>query len=99
MALFASVERRNAFLVALFASRVLPFRRFVACEDARMDKLLVSKSEIAKATTLSVRTLDKLVAAGKIPSVRVGTRRLFDPEAVTAALKSGVASPENGGLN
>lgn len=68
-------------------------------DDSRMTKLLVSKSEIAKATTLSIRTLDKLVAAGKIPSFKVGTRRLFDPEAVAAALKSGVASPENGGLN
>lgn len=59
---------------------------------------LASKSEIAKALSLSTRTIDKLVAAGKIPSVRVGTRRLFDPGEVTAALKSGVASPENGGL-
>jgi excisionase family DNA binding protein len=66
---------------------------------SRMErKLFSSKQEIAKALSLSTRTLDKLVAAGKIPSVRVGTRRLFDPEAVTAALKTGVASPENGGL-
>jgi len=59
---------------------------------------LTSKSEIAKALGLSTRTIDKLVASGKIPSVRVGTRRLFDPGDVTSALKSGVASPENGGL-
>lgn len=62
-------------------------------------RYLANKSEIAKALSLSTRTLDKLVAAGKIPSVRVGTRRLFDPEEVTAALKAGVAAPENGGLN
>jgi excisionase family DNA binding protein len=69
-------------------------------EYSCMDKkFFSSKLEIAKALGLSTRTLDKLVAAGKIPSVRVGTRRLFDPEAVTAALKSGVASPENGGLS
>jgi excisionase family DNA binding protein len=60
---------------------------------------LTDKPGIAKALTLSTRTIDKLVAAGKIPSVRVGTRRLFDPEEVTAALKSGVAAPENGGLD
>lgn len=60
---------------------------------------ILSKTEIAKALGLSTRTIDKLVAAGKIPSIRVGTRRLFDPEDVTSALKSGVASPENGGLN
>jgi excisionase family DNA binding protein len=64
-----------------------------------MNRHLISKPEIAKALSLSTRTLDKLVAAGKIPSVRVGTRRLFDPEEVTAALKAGVAAPENGGLN
>ena len=61
-------------------------------------RYLADKNQMSKALSHSTRTLDKLVAAGKIPSVRVGTRRLFDPEAVTAALKSGVASPENGGL-
>ncbi|MDF1659656.1 MAG: helix-turn-helix domain-containing protein [Verrucomicrobiales bacterium] len=60
---------------------------------------LLSKAEIAKALSLSTRAIDSLVASGKIPSVRVGTRRLFDPEEITEALKSGVASPENGGLN
>lgn len=65
----------------------------------RMERKLFSKVEMSKALSLSTRTLDKLVAAGKVPSIRVGTRRLFDPEAVTATLKSGVASPENGGLN
>jgi excisionase family DNA binding protein len=63
------------------------------------NRSLTDKPGIAKALTLSIRSIDKLVAAGKIPSVRVGTRRLFDPEAVKAALVSGVASPENGGLN
>jgi excisionase family DNA binding protein len=64
-----------------------------------MDRKLFSKVEVSKAIGLSTRTLDKLVAAGKIPSIRVGTRRLFEIDAVTAALKSGVATPENGGLN
>jgi len=61
-------------------------------------KYLLSKIEIAKALSLSTRSIDNLVSSGRIPSVRVGTRRLFDPEEVTAALKSGVAAPENGGL-
>ncbi len=59
---------------------------------------LLSKAELARALSLSTRTIDHLVAAGKIPSVRVGTRRLFDPEDVAAALKAGSAAPENGGL-
>ncbi len=62
-------------------------------------KYLVSKSELAKALSISTRSVDKLVASKRIPSVQIGTRRLFDAEAVTESLKSGVASPENGGLN
>ncbi len=61
-------------------------------------RYLYSKSELAKALSLSTRTIDLLVAKNRIPSCRVGTRRLFDPEEVTAALKAGVAAPENGGL-
>ncbi len=64
-----------------------------------MQHYLSSKTEIAKALSLSTRSIDKLVASGKIPSVTVGSRRLFDAAEVTAALKSGVASPENGGLD
>jgi len=61
-------------------------------------KYLVSKIELAKLLSISTRTVDKLVASNRIESVRVGTRRLFDPISVTAALKSGVAAPENGGI-
>jgi excisionase family DNA binding protein len=64
-----------------------------------MTRHLTDKPGLAKALTISIRSIDKLVSAGKIPSIRVGTRRLFDPEEVTAALKAGVAAPENGGLN
>jgi excisionase family DNA binding protein len=61
-------------------------------------RYLYSKSELAKSLSLSTRSIDSLVSSGRIPSVRVGTRRLFDPSEVTAALKAGVAAPENGGL-
>jgi len=61
-------------------------------------RYLYSKSEIAKALSLSTRSIDNLVSSGRIPVVRVGTRVLFDPEEITAALKSGVAAPENGGI-
>jgi excisionase family DNA binding protein len=64
-----------------------------------MEPHLLNKKEIAEATRLSTRAIDKLCAAGKIPSFKVGTRRLFNRKAVIDALASGVASPENGGLN
>jgi excisionase family DNA binding protein len=45
-----------------------------------------TKSEVAKATSLSARTIDRLVASGAIPSIKVGSRRLFILEDVLAAL-------------
>lgn len=54
-------------------------------------QFLAEKTTVAKATTLSLRTIDNLVAAGKIPSVKVGRRRLFDIAEVIAALKAGGA--------
>lgn len=54
---------------------------------------LQSKGETAKAVSLSPRTIDNLVRDGKIPSVRVGTRRLFDVDEVIASLKAGSADP------
>ncbi len=59
-------------------------------------KILRSKIETAKAISISPRTLDNLVRDGKVPSVRIGTRRLFDLDDVTAALKSGCAAPAAG---
>ena len=57
---------------------------------------LISKKDAAKALSLSTRTIDNLVKRDQIPSIRCGRRRLFDIEEVTAALKQGNASPENG---
>ena len=54
---------------------------------------LSNKQEVAKATCLSPRTIDNLVASAAIPSVRVGSRRLFVIEDVIAALISGAADP------
>ena len=57
-----------------------------------MTPALVSKTTVAKATSLSARSVDNLVAAGKIPSVKVGRRRLFDIAEVIAALKAAGAN-------
>ena len=50
---------------------------------------LLERPEMAERIGIGVSTLDQLVTAGKIPSVQVNRRRLFDPAAVIEALKSG----------
>ena len=52
------------------------------------DKIVWSLADAANATTLSVRTLQNLIAAGKLPATKVGRRVLLDPAAVKAALLS-----------
>jgi excisionase family DNA binding protein len=47
-----------------------------------------SLSDGSKATSLSVRTLQKLIKAGKLPASKIGRRVLLDPAAVKAALLS-----------
>ena len=58
-----------------------------------IEHILANKGTVLKAVPVSPRTLDYLVKAGKIPSVRVGSRRLYDVADVIAALKSGSADP------
>lgn len=48
---------------------------------------LVNRQTMAQLVSISLPTLDRLVSSGEIPSMQVGTRRLFDPDAVVAALK------------
>lgn len=48
---------------------------------------LVDINRLERLTDLSGSTINRLVAKNEIPSVRVGTRRLFDPDAVVRALK------------
>ncbi|MDF1853610.1 MAG: helix-turn-helix domain-containing protein [Verrucomicrobiales bacterium] len=45
-----------------------------------------TKSEVADATGLSIRTIERLVESGAIPSLKIGGRRLFVLEDVIAAL-------------
>ncbi|MDX1965778.1 MAG: helix-turn-helix domain-containing protein [Planctomycetaceae bacterium] len=50
------------------------------------DKPVWSLADASKATTLSTRTLQKLIASGKLPARKVGRRVLLDPAAVKSAL-------------
>lgn len=47
---------------------------------------LVDRQTMAKSANISVASLDRLVAQKQVPSVLVGTRRLFDPDATLDAL-------------
>jgi len=42
----------------------------------------LDRHEAARLLSVSVRTLDQLVADGKVPSKLIGNRRLFSPEAL-----------------
>ena len=57
------------------------------------EKTLLNKTETAIALGVCTRTIDNLVNRGQIPSVQIGTRRLFDIDDVLAAIKAGGASP------
>jgi len=48
--------------------------------------LLVDRIEMAKLLSISSGKLDDLVAEDAVPSVKVGTRRLFSPDAVVNAI-------------
>ena len=58
-----------------------------------MSNKLNSKKDTAAAVSISTRTLDTLVKQGRVPSIKIGSRRLFDIPEVIAALKSG--NPKN----
>ena len=48
--------------------------------------LLVDRIEMAKLLSISSGKLDDLVAEDAVPSVKVGTRRLFSPDAVVESI-------------
>lgn len=62
-------------------------------ELAPMNKQLHSKKETAKAIGVSIRTIDNLIAKQAIPSIRIGSRRLFRIDRVIEALEAGAAAP------
>lgn len=58
-------------------------------ELARLaDRRLVDRVKMAELIGVSVPKLDELVREQKVPSILVGTRRVFDPESVFTTLKN-----------
>lgn len=55
-------------------------------ETPLSEKLLWSLADAERATSLSKRTLQKLIAEGRLPAAKVGRRVLLDPAAVKAAV-------------
>ena len=54
-----------------------------------MDPILLTRNEAAAALGLSIRTIDYLVTSGKLPSRRLGKRRLIPRAAIQAIAKNG----------
>ncbi|SMP41618.1 DNA binding domain-containing protein, excisionase family [Neorhodopirellula lusitana] len=54
--------------------------------------LLVDSDEMARLAGISRPHLDRMRADGRIPSVLIGRRRLYRPDAVIAALEAGQAT-------
>jgi hypothetical protein len=55
---------------------------------------LVDRPTMAELANIGTATLDRLVSSKRVPSVLVGTRRLFDPDKVIDALAEN-RSPNN----
>jgi len=77
----ADVESLANALADAVAKRIAPLL-------AERQRQLVDRPTMAKLTNIGTATLDRLVAANIIPSVLVGRRRLFDPDAVIDALNA-----------
>jgi hypothetical protein len=60
-------------------------KRMESLLEARQRRL-VDRPRMAELANIGTATLDRLVAAKRVPSVLVGTRRLFDPDKVIDAL-------------
>jgi excisionase family DNA binding protein len=54
-----------------------------------MDTLLLTRSEAATLLNLSTRSVDYLILQGRLPSRKLGKRRLIPREAVERIAKSG----------
>ena len=58
-------------------------------EYTNMDKLLISRREAADLLNLSSRSVDYLIATGRLPSRKFGKRRLVPRAAVLKFAKKG----------
>ncbi len=56
------------------------------------DAVLVGTAPIARVLRCSARQVERLAAAGEIPSIRVGRSLRFEPDAVAAAMAEGPAA-------
>lgn len=56
---------------------------------------LADRRQMAMLAGVSEPTLDRLVRAERVPSILVGSRRMFRPTAVIAALEAEASSPQN----
>lgn len=59
--------------------------------------LFVGRKELARLFSISLRTVDLLVARNSIPSTKLGGRRLFNVELVRAAVIRGDQGPRREG--
>lgn len=59
--------------------------------EASTEPMLVDGDRMAELVGISRPNLDRLRAAGIVPSVSVGRRRLYRPDAVVAALETQAA--------
>ena len=53
-----------------------------------MEDIFLTIREASKLTKLSVSHINKLVKEGRVPSLKVGKRRLFDRDELIAWMKS-----------
>jgi excisionase family DNA binding protein len=58
-------------------------------ELTKMDKLLITRSDAATLLNLSARSIDYLIAKGRLSSRKFGKRRLISRAAVLKFAKSG----------
>lgn len=57
--------------------------------------MLMTVEETFKSLRVSRATLDRLVGAGQIDTVRIGRRKLFKPEVVQRFIEDSVSSSEH----
>lgn len=69
-------------VAAIVVERVLP-------NLSQSRRNLVDRPKMAELAGISIPVLDRLVSQKLIPSTTVGTRRLFDPDAVIDSLANG----------